>query len=224
VPFELSGIVPWGRSFDEYRSMFGLTSTDVQGRLLGCGDGPASFNADATREGIRVVSVDPIYSCTPAQIRQRIEATTPVVAEQVRRNPGEFVWTHFSDAEDLVNARLRAMTAFLGDIEHPGSRYVAGALPNLPLKSGVFDLALCSHLLFLYSATLDLEFHLHSIRDLLRVAREVRIFPLLELGSVESRHLTAVSAALVATGVRVERRRVDYEVQRGGNQMVVLTR
>ena len=40
-----------------------------------------------------------------------------------------------------------------------------------------FDLALCSHLLFLYSEQLTADFHLASIRELCRVAGEVRVFP-----------------------------------------------
>ena len=45
MTFTLDRIVPWGRTFDEYRAMFALSTTDLEGRILGCGDGPASFNA-----------------------------------------------------------------------------------------------------------------------------------------------------------------------------------
>ena len=58
--FTLDHIVPWGRSFDEYRRMFALSEADAQLRMLGCADGPASFNADATRQGASVVSCDPL--------------------------------------------------------------------------------------------------------------------------------------------------------------------
>src|SRR5260370_30292561 len=47
----LHEVVPWGRSLDEYRAMFALSEGDLQGRLLGCGDGPASFNAELTALG-----------------------------------------------------------------------------------------------------------------------------------------------------------------------------
>jgi hypothetical protein len=67
----LSSIVPWGRSFDEYRAMFALSDADLQGRVLGCGDGPASFNAEATAMGARVVSVDPIYAHSAARYESR---------------------------------------------------------------------------------------------------------------------------------------------------------
>lgn len=43
----LNEIVPWGRSYDEYVAMFGLTESDRQSRILGCGDGPAAFNAES---------------------------------------------------------------------------------------------------------------------------------------------------------------------------------
>jgi hypothetical protein len=51
----LTEIVPWGRSFDEYRAMFALSEGDLGGRILGCGDGPASFNAKAIAERIAAV-------------------------------------------------------------------------------------------------------------------------------------------------------------------------
>ncbi len=47
--FTLDHVVPWGRSFEEYRAMFAIDDRDLDGGILGCGDGPASFNAEATR-------------------------------------------------------------------------------------------------------------------------------------------------------------------------------
>jgi len=52
--FTLDQVVPWGRSFDEYRRMFALTDAELGLRIIGCGDGPASFNAEATRRGTAV--------------------------------------------------------------------------------------------------------------------------------------------------------------------------
>jgi hypothetical protein len=73
--FTLDRVVPWGRSFDEYRRMFALTDDDLRLRIVGCGDGPASFNAEATRRGARVISCDPIYRYDAEQLRQRIADT-----------------------------------------------------------------------------------------------------------------------------------------------------
>ena len=83
-----------------------------------------------------------------------------------------------------------------------------------------FGLVLCSHYLFLYSPHLSLDFHLRSIRELCRVAREVRIFPLLELGAVPSRHLEEVQKKLWEQEYTVSIVPVDYEFQRGGSRMM----
>jgi hypothetical protein len=47
MAFTLDQVVPWGRSFDEYRRMFALSDDDLGLRILGCADGPASFNGEA---------------------------------------------------------------------------------------------------------------------------------------------------------------------------------
>jgi hypothetical protein len=102
-------------------------------------------------------------------------------------------------------------------------RYVAAELPALPWPDDSFDLALCSHLLFLYSQQLDLEFHERSVLELCRIGREVRIFPLLALGGARSTHIEPIIECLRDSGHEVAIREVPYEFQRGGNQMMVIT-
>jgi len=221
--FTLSSVVPWGRSFDEYRRMFALTEADLASRILGCGDGPAGFNADLTRRGGHIVSCDPLYQFDAAQIRQRIDETSAEVLAQARQNAHEFVWgATIPDVQALERVRMAAMTTFLDDYEqgrHEG-RYVVAGLPSLPFADGAFELALCSHFLFLYSRQRDAAFHIQSVRELCRVAREVRVFPLLTLGGQPSPHVAAVTAALEDVAVRMTIERVPYEFQRGGNEML----
>jgi hypothetical protein len=226
MPFQLAEAVPWGRSFDEYVAMFGLSRHDLASRILGCGDGPASFNAELTTRGGRVVSVDPLYECPADAIADRIREVTPIVLGQLRQNPDAFVWRHFDSVEAVAVARHQSMTAFLEDYGGPdrGDRYVAGGLPVLPFAAGRFDLALCSHFLFLYSLHFPADFHVASLRELVRLAPDVRVFPLLELGGERSRHLDAAIDALRADGVTVAVRDVDYEFQRGATQMLTLHR
>jgi len=225
--FTLSSVVPWGRSFDEYVRMFALTDVDLGSGILGCGDGPASFNVEATRRGTRVVSCDPIYRFDAAQIRQRIDETSAEVLEQARQNAHEFVWSEaIPSVEALGQLRLSAMRAFLDDYERSRTdgRYVDAALPVLPFADRAFDLALCSHFLFLYSQQFDAAFHTQSMRELCRVAGEIRVFPLLALGAQPSPHLAPVTAALESDGFKVSVERVPYEFQRAGNQMLRVTR
>src|SRR3712207_6785325 len=150
---KLEQVVPGGRSFDEYRLMFDLSAADLDLQILGCGDGPASFNSEMTAAGHRVVSVDPIYAFSKAQVRQRIEQTYQTIVSQLKQNPTRCVWRYFRDPDDLGQARLRTMEQFLEDLDAgvAAGRYVAAALPRLSFVDGQFQLSLCSRLLFLYS-------------------------------------------------------------------------
>src|SRR5690606_22658428 len=129
-------------------------------RILGCGDGPASFNAVASRHGCRAVSADPVYRFAADQVAGRIEATAPVVAGRVRQNAADFVWTHFESVDELIEARLEAMAELLSDYPsgRGAGRYGDAALPALPFRDDSFDLSLCSHLLFLYCEQHDADF------------------------------------------------------------------
>jgi hypothetical protein len=225
---QLQEVVPWGRSLDEYRGMFALSETDLRGRLLGCGDGPASFNAELTASGKsqRLVSVDPLYVFSGPEIANRVEQTYETIVSHVKLNHDRYVWTYFSDPDALGAARLNAMKIFLDDYEagRAEGRYLVGALPRLPFNDGEFDLCLCSHLLFLYSAQLSADFHLASMLEMLRAAQEVRVFPLLDLDLQRSAHLDPVMAELRSANFYAEIVDVPYIFQKGGGQMLRVVR
>ena len=224
--FTLDRVVPWGRSFEEYQRMFALTDDDLAQKILGCADGPASFNAEATRRGSTVISCDPVYRYDAEQLRARIAATHDEILEQTRQNAHEFVWTTIRSVDELGDVRMTAMNAFLADYPsgRAEGRYVDAELPSLPFADRSFDLALCSHFLFLYSAQLDETFHRQAIEEMCRVAGEVRIFPLLTLGATQSPHVEPMSHHFRADGFTVSIEDVEYEFQRGGNQMMRITR
>jgi hypothetical protein len=224
--FSLDQVVPWGRSFEEYRRMFALDESDLATTVLGCADGPASFNADATRLGTDVVSCDPLYRCTALEIRARIAVTSTEVLQQTSRNAHEFVWDLIASVDELGRLRHAAMDTFLRDYPTGRSegRYVAGSLPALPFVSEAFALALCSHFLFLYTGQTTLEFHVAAVEELCRVAGEVRIFPLLALGGQRSPYVSSVERHMTGRGYGVSIERVPYEFQRGGNQMLRIRR
>ena len=182
MPFTLEEIVPWGRSFTEYVGMFSLTAADLEKRILGCGDGPASFNATMHAKGRRVVSVDPLYQFSGEQIRGRVREAYNTILDQLIANQVAYVWTTIASPQDLGRVRLEAMAEFLRDfLRGKGEgRYLPHELPELPFTDGEFDLALSSHLLFTYSKQLSVDFHCRAVLEMCRVAREVRIFPLLD--------------------------------------------
>ncbi|WP_303905544.1 SAM-dependent methyltransferase [Thiohalomonas denitrificans] len=222
MAFELKQIVPWGRSFQEYVDMFALSEDDLTKPILGCGDGPAGFNAELTRRGGTVVSVDPIYAFGAEEIRRRIDETFDEVMRQTRQNEHEFVWDHIRSVGELGKMRMAVMRDFLEDFPQGRSdgRYLPQSAPTLDFPDDSFSLALSSHLLFLYSGHLDLKFHIEAIAELCRVSEEVRIFPLLQLGATPSLHVEPVTEHFRAASYEVKRVHVPYEFQRGGNQML----
>jgi SAM-dependent methyltransferase len=206
--------------------MFALSDGDLRLKILGCGDGPASFNAEATRLGSRVTSCDPLYGFSRADISERISRTYDEVLEQTRRNEHEFVWKAITSVEDLGRVRMSAMTTFLEDFDvgRANGRYVDAELPSLPFSDDSFDLALCSHLLFLYSTQLGEGFHHEAVRELCRVALEVRIFPLLMLDGTRSSFVERIVTALRAEPFAADISVVPYEFRRGGNEMLRIRR
>lgn len=223
MAFKLENVVPWGRSLADYRGMFNLTETDLQQSILDCASGPSSFNVEMTRAGGTVISCDPIYQFSVAEIRQRIEKTYPSIIQGLQVNRDRFVWQEIQSPAQLGEMRMAAMEQFLADLS-PGlaaGRYRVEELPQLPFEGNRFDLALCGHFLFSYSDQFSLEFHLASILELCRVAREVRVFPLLEnFTGDRSPHLEPIERSLRERGYQCEIAIAAYEFQRNGNQLL----
>src|SRR5262249_2608381 len=157
--FELGGIVPWGREADEYEAFFALGDVPPDAHVLDCGGGPASFTAEWCARGRRVTAADPLYRFATASIRARFEATREPMRLGMERARGHFAWSFYASEDAVVARRARALERFADDrASHPG-RYVAAALPLLPFSAAAFELVLCSHFLFLYSADLSTELH-----------------------------------------------------------------
>ena len=222
--FHYKDIVPWGRSFGEYLDMFDLSEDDLTRDLVGVGDGPASFNAGMFQRGTPIISVDPIYRFSTAELRQRIQETYDDVIAQAHQNRDKFVWTKFSSVDELAEVRMQAMDEFCRDFESgkQQGRYIDASLPNLPFPDGHFDLVLSAHLLFFYSANRDLAFHLDAVRELLRIGTEVRIFPIVDVNSNPSPFLSPVIDALEKDGITCSVERVPYHFQKTGNEMLRL--
>jgi hypothetical protein len=226
MAIDLQHAVPWGRSLDEYRRMFRLTEADLTTkRIVDVAAGPSSFNAELHALGHDIVSIDPLYAHSAADIRRRIDETYPTIVEGCRRDADRFVWKEFRDPDHLGERRMAAMETFLADYDLGKSqgRYLPMALPDLdafPHRS--FELALCSHFLFLYSEQLEETFHLMCIAELWRIAKETRIFPLHDLAGRPSRYLRDAMSFADCNDTKYQIRRVPYEFMKGARDMLVL--
>ncbi|PJJ07425.1 hypothetical protein CLU83_0595 [Flavobacterium sp. 1] len=225
MAFELKNVVPWGRNLDEYIKIFKLTDFDLNSKIISFGDGPASFNSEMTQLGKKVVSLDPIYQFTKAELKQRINETKETVMEQMRTNQEKFVWKNIKNVEELEQIRMGAMSNFVDDFElgKEQQRYVYHELPNSTKYDTLeFDLGLSSHFLILYSQ-LGLDFHIQSITEMLRISKEIRIFPILNLNTAKSEVLDDIINHFNSDFV-VSIESSDYEFQKDGNQMLVIKR
>ncbi|MDJ0596920.1 MAG: SAM-dependent methyltransferase [Pleurocapsa sp. MO_226.B13] len=221
---KLEKVVPFGRSLDEYRLMFALSPEDLQKSILGVGDGPASFNAEGTKQGYDITSIDPIYQFSGAEIRQRFDAVVDNIINQIIATPNNWVWNYHKNPQELKASRVKSLETFLGayDRGKQEGRYLTQELPNLDFTDRAYDIALCSHFLFLYSEQLDQDFHLAAIKEILRVSQEVRIFPLLTLIQETSPYLDSAIAHFENLGYVTSVVKVPYEFQPGGDRMLVI--
>jgi len=220
---KLENIVPWGRNLEEYQNMFQLSKENLQSKILGCGDGPSSFNFEVTKLNGNITSIDPIYQFTKDEIQTRINETSLVVSEQLKQNQNDFVWKNIKSVDELINIRLTAMNSFINDYGSGKNekRYIHQELPKLLFENDSFDLVLSSHFLFLYSEHFNLQFHIDSILEMCRVSKnEVKIFPLLDLKNQKSEYLEPILNILKDKGFEIKIIKTNYEFQKGANKML----
>ena len=224
MAFQLNSVVPWGRNIDEYREMFLLSDADMAKEIAGFGDGPASFNCQATMAGWHVTSFDPIYQYSGEKLRERIDEVKDIVMKQMSENMDNYVWDKIASLEQLEDMRMSAMKMFLSDYEIglQEKRYIYHELPNrLPYSDQSFDIGLSSHFLLMYTA-LGYDFHISSITEMLRVCKQIRIFPLCDLDSNASEIIDKVIAHF-RNEYEVDIKSTNKKKKKGANKLLIIS-
>ena len=207
--------------------MFDIDVDQLRGRrVLDCSAGAASFVAEAaSTHGAHAVAVDPAYALDRDQLTETARQTVETGAAIADRHADRFVWDWYGSREARQTMRKAALSRFVIDYVSCPQRYRPGSLPSLPCADDEFELALCSHLLFTWADELGCDWHFAAISELARVAGETRIFPTLVQGAGEQVPFwDELMSRLDDAGLAAEKRRVDYEFQVGGNEMLVVTR
>ena len=223
MAFMLNNVVPWGRTLNEYRQMFQLDDECISKKIADFGGGPASFNCEANQFGYSVTSFDPIYQFSKEALEQRIEEVRVTVMQQMRENMDNYVWTNIKSLEELENIRMSAMRLFLTDYQKglQEKRYIYHELPEkLPCMDDTFDLGLSSHFLLMYTS-LGFDFHIKAMTEMLRVCKEIRIFPIVDLDANKTELIKNV-IEYFQEDYKVEIRETAYEFQKGGNKLLVI--
>ncbi|MFO1449765.1 MAG: class I SAM-dependent methyltransferase [Opitutaceae bacterium] len=193
----------YGRSLAEYVHGFALDLGSLRTQaVLDVGAGPSSFAVEASRRGLDVVAIDPLYGCPMTTLATHVQLDYARVAvEATRRLSG----SRLAARETLELERRTAAQRFLADYESGflHNRYIGACLPRLPFLDRSFDLVLCGHVLFGPQSPFDADQLVTACLELVRVsAGEVRIAPLTGLSPAEAESLTA---RLAEQGVAFER-------------------
>lgn len=178
MSLQLDNIIITGRTYGEYCAFFDLNPGKLRGKkVLDCPGGASSFTSYAKKDGIDAKAVDVVYELDRGAIKGIGERSI----ETIYRDTAWMEGHNLEFYESVVNHRRfrqKALREFLKD--YNCHDYIRAELPTLPFEDGAFDLLLSSHLLFTYDDRLDLAFHLGAVREMLRVGKEVRIFPLVD--------------------------------------------
>ncbi len=218
---KIKGPILTARSFFEYVKMFNLDLDLLKNKnILDCAAGASSFTALMTSKGYKVKALDLLYDKEYQFLKEMCEYHLDVLIKSLSSLKNHFIWDYFKDLDELKKHRLEAQNQFLEDYKiYKGEKYIKANLTDIPFFENKFSLILCSHLLFIYDHRLSYEFHLNSIKEMMRVAEEVRIYPLIKHRAMKSEFIRKIKDDLMDRAeVKIEN--VDYEFRKGGNQMM----
>lgn len=221
MDIHLSGLNTISYNMDDYQKMFALQEGELEKKIINYFSGVNAFSAEMAKKGKEVIACDPLYAKSLPEIITLVDKTNEAWLDEVKKHPKNYAMSALQAEQWLENRRKNA-GEFYEDFEEgkKAGRYVAQRLPELPFENNQFDLALVSHYLFTYSDRLSVEFQVRSIQELMRIANEVRIFPLTKDSGDLSGSVGEVAAKLQKLGLGVELKVVPFELQKQGNAMM----
>lgn len=215
-------LVLWGHSVDECREMFDLSQEDMNSRILEYGCGPSAVNVQQFQETHQAVSCDPLFVLDKDTLSSKTIMIFAQMAEEIRQEHDQFDFSCVGSLEQLLEQRQKGMKQFFLDYEQGKAegRYYGAADYHLPYPDFSFDFALSSHYLFADLEDQSIDFHVNVIRELARLAKEVRIFPLIDKSGDPSEFLGPVLLQLQKDGYGVEVREIAYHLHKSENAML----
>lgn len=215
-------LVLWGHNAEDFREMFDLTQDDLNSKILEFGCGPSAVNAQQKTKNHEVISCDPLFVLDKDTLSTKTSLIFAEMAEEVRAEERYFDFSRTEGLDNLLQIRKQGMVEFFADYEQgkKEGRYIGLSDYQLPFADFSFDLALSAHYLFADLDDQNIEFHLQLIRELARVAKEVRIFPLIDREEKTSDCLGPVLLGLQHDNYGVEVREVPFHLHKSGNAML----
>ena len=211
-------VVLWGHQPSDYKEMFALEDDDLHKKILEFGCGPSAVNADLAN----VTSADPLFVLDKDTLTSKISLLFAEMLKEIQLHADRFNFKAQGGLERIVWKRKLGIETFLADYESglEEGRYVPVRASNLDFSHFQFDYALSSHYLFAGLDDQSIDFHVDIISELARVAKEVRIFPLVDRHGEVSEFLGPVLLQLQNKNFGTEVKDVDYSLQKTGNAML----
>lgn len=220
-------LVLWGHHLDEYKDMFALSEADLEKHFLEYASGATAFNAELHALGGRCVSYDAWFDLDKARLAKKIEAQIATRARDFQSQTQPLDFKRYGDLSHLLAYRKEGIALFLSDYDagRQEGRYIADLGPHLlpkklPFERDFFDIALVAHAFFSDVPYQTIDDHVFQIQELARVAKDVRIFPLVDADGIPSPCLGPVLLKLQQANYGVEVREVAYHLQTKGNAML----
>ena len=214
--------VLWGQHWDEYRELFALSPQDSSCRLLEFGCGPNAVNAELKEQGCSMVSCDSLFNLDSEALLAEVWPIFKTVLDKMNAEKDHLDLRAYGSLEALKEKRQAGLEQFFADysLGKEEGRYLGSEGVSLGFPDFSFDLALSTNFLFRNFEMQDLDFHVAMIKELVRVAREVRIAPLVDKSCKPSPLLGPVLLALQEANLGVEVKNVEHPLQPNGNAML----
>lgn len=212
----------WGQHLDEYQDMFALSDEDLSKSFLEYNSGVSAFNLELHKRGGNCVSCDPWYKLEKTSLQDKIETSFNERLIQLENNLENLDISRYGSFNDLIKYRRAGVASFLADFPQgfEQKNYISFANDDLPYPDFKFDFALVANNFFADLDYQTVDYHIAKIKELARVAKDVRIFPLVDTAGEPSNLLGPIIMGLYQDNFAVEVKDVAYYLQHRGNAML----
>lgn len=194
----------WVYNLDDYKKLFALSEADFQKSILEFPGYFSSCNAEITALGGKIISLDPLYQLSPAQMAEHIDQLFKFRLSD---------WRQYLHQRQWLNTWRKNTERFLADyaIGKQQGRYQTPATYS---AEKMYDLLLSADYLFKNGNKVD-----QIMDQLCHMATEVRIFPLPDVEHISS-ELGPLMLSFQQRNFGVEVRAVSYPQRNDGKAML----
>ena len=175
MSLDLDNVIFIGRTYDEYIDMFNLHNLKNK-KVLDFPAGACSFSSQNNS-----YAADILYDQDKEDLEIVGKKSINLIYKNIDWINSTCTLSYYKDIFKHKAQREEALNDFLKD--YSKERYSKQTLPNSTFKDKEFDLLLSAHFLFTYDDRFSYEFHKKSVFEMLRVSKEVRIFPLVDMNN-----------------------------------------